>query len=157
MLDQTTIDVGNKEEVFCCKGGQNKGTTLVLAVEELENNTLKRNMSQFGEPGSGSDNENNMSGMMIVQSKKDEVSVLSAPTQSTFVSFDNSVFNSLGKGVQSVSKLQSKGVHRIFGLVVRDKFMPDCKFCNDKICEQIVTKCIARNEMVQTPGEWFPN
>ena len=46
----------------------------------------------------------------------------------------------------------TKGMFQIFGPVVRDEFMPDCKFCNDKICEQIVTKCIVQNEMVQTPG-----
>ena len=36
--------------------------------------------------------------VMIEQSKKDEVSVLTAPTQAMFVSFDDSVFNRLGKG-----------------------------------------------------------
>ena len=77
---------------------------------------------------------------------------MSVPTQSTFVSFDSSVFNSLGKGVQSAWKLQSKGMLQIFGLVVSDKFMPDCKFRDDKICEQIVTKCITQNETVQMPG-----
>ena len=62
LLDQTTTNVGNKEEMFPCKGSQqNKGTTLLLAGEELENNTLKRNMNHFGEPGLGSDGgENNM-------------------------------------------------------------------------------------------------
>ena len=35
--------------------------------------------------------------VMIEQSKKDEVSVLTAPTQAMFVSFDDSVFKSLGK------------------------------------------------------------
>ena len=92
-----------------------------------------------------------MNGVMFEQTKN-EVSVLSAPTQSTFVPFDNTVFKSLRKGVQLAWTLQSKGMHRIFGLVVRDKFMPDCKFCNDKICEQIVKKCIAGNGTVQTPG-----
>ena len=98
LLDQTTNNVGNKEEVFCCKGGQNKETMLVMAGEESKNDTLKVNMNQSGKPGSGSHDENDMNGMMIAQSKKDEVSVLSAPAQSTFMSFDKSVFNSFGKG-----------------------------------------------------------
>ena len=85
--------------------------------------------------------------MTIAQSKKDEVSVECTHTINV-LSFDNSVLNSLGKGVQSASK----GMPRIFGPIVRDKFMLDCKFHNDKICEQNVTKCISQNETVQTPG-----
>ena len=30
--------------------------------------------------------------------------------------------------------------------------MKDCKFCNEKMCRHIVTKCMARNETVLTPG-----
>ena len=50
LLDQKTNNVGNKEEeVLPCKGGQDKGTRLVLVGEELADNTLERSMSHFGE------------------------------------------------------------------------------------------------------------
>ena len=52
---------------------------LFLAGEELENNTLKMSMSQSGKPGSRSCDEIDMNGVMITQSERDEVSVLSVP------------------------------------------------------------------------------
>ena len=45
LLNQSTTNVGNKEEMFPCKSCQNKGTTAVSVSEESENDTLRRNMN----------------------------------------------------------------------------------------------------------------
>ena len=37
-------------------------------------------------------------------------------------------------------------------MVCEEKFMKDHKFCNKKMCRQVVTKCLARNAIVLTPG-----
>ena len=122
-----------------------------FADDESENDALEeRNHSDSD--WHDSQHENHMDGMTITHEKKDEVSVLSATTRSTRVSLDDSVLNGLSPVVASAWKQQTKGMLRIFGPTVRDDFMPDYKFCNEKICEQIVTKCMARNEIVQTPG-----
>ena len=84
--------------------------------------------------------------------KKDEVSLLSGPSRTTFVSLENSVFNELSPEVKSSWKEQTKVMSTVFGWCVRDEFMKDCKFCNEKTCKQVVTKCTASNVVVQTPG-----
>ena len=65
---------------------------------------------------------------------------------------EDSVFNNLDDVVKSLWKQQTKGMARILGPCVRDEFVKDYKFCNEKICRHIVTKCMARNEIVLTPG-----
>ena len=106
------------------KLGREKEVSHNFADDESENDALEeRNHSDSD--WHNSQHENHMDGMTITHEKKDEVSVLSAPTQSTFLSFDNSVFNRLGKRVQSGWKLQLKGMLQIFGPVVRNKFMSD--------------------------------
>ena len=68
------------------------------------------------------------------------------------MSLEDSVFNKLNHVVKSSWKQQTKGMNRFFRPCVRDEFMKDYKFCNEKICRQIVTKCMARNEIVLMPG-----
>ena len=151
-LEKATTEVGNKEDASRCQGDRNVRTTIVTASAESENENLISEVNHFDNLESGSDGENNMNGMTIAQSKKDEVSMLSMATRTTLMSLDNSVFDRLGREVRSAWKMQSKSMMRIFQPVVRDKFMPNYKFCNKKICRQIVMKCMARNEIVQTPG-----
>ena len=93
-----------------------------------------------------------MKHMTITHEKRDEVSLLSGPSRSTIVSLEGSVLNELSPGVKSSWKDQTKVMARVFGWSVRDEFMKDYKFCNEKICRQVVTKCLARNAIVLTPG-----
>ena len=139
-VDHQTTELGREKEV-----------SRNFVDDELENDALDE-MNESEKVWQDSQYENDIDGMTITHPKKDEVSVLSAPTKSTGRSLDDSVLNSLGPLVASAWKQQTKGMLRIFGPVVRDEFMPNYKFCNEKICEQIVTKCMARNEIVQTPG-----
>ena len=112
-----------------------------------QTNQLRKGMGDVGW-----DNQYSVERMTIAHDKKDEVSLLSAPSQSTKVSVDDSVFKKLNPVVKSAWKDQTKGMTRILGPCVRDEFMKDYKFCNEKICRHIVTKCMARNEIVLTPG-----
>ena len=77
--------------------------------------------------------------MMIAQSKKDEVKCAHT--------IDVCFFGQQRAGVQQFRQggpvcmeaaVEGNAPNLWFGW--RDKFMPDCKFCNDKICEQIVAK-----------------
>ena len=88
----------------------------------------------------GWDNQNSVKRMTIAHDKKDEVSLLSAPSQSTKVLVDDSVFKKLNMVVKSAWKDQTAGMTRILGPCVREEFMKDHEFCNKKTCRHIVTK-----------------
>ena len=121
--------------------------------ESVDDATKQR--EQLGNDTCDAHSDNLIENMTITHEKKDEVSLLSAPpapSRSTLVSLENSVFNELSHGVKLSWKKQRKGMDRIFGPCVRDEFMKDYKFCNEKICRHIVTKCMAWNEIVLTPG-----
>ena len=90
--------------------------------------------------------------MTITREEKDEVSSLSGPSRSAFVSLGDSVFSKLNHVVKLSWKQQTKGMNKILGLHMRDEVTKDCKSCNEKTCRHIVTKCMARNEIVLTPG-----
>ena len=133
---------------FKCGDNEN---TLSLADDKSVNDALEKR-NQLEEDTCDVHHDNHIEHMTITQEKKDEVSLLSGHSRSTLVSLENSVFKELSHGVKASWKQQTKGMNRIFGPCVRDEFMKDCKFCNDKICRHIVTKCMARNEIVLTPG-----
>ena len=125
--------------------------TASLVNDESENDALKQT-KQLGKNKHDAHRDNHTKQMTISHEKKDEVSLLSGPSQSTVVSLENSVFDQLSRGVKSSWKEQMKVMTRVFGWCVRDEFMKDYKFCNEKICRQVVTKCLASNAIVQTPG-----
>ena len=135
---------------FECGDDEN---TLSLADDESVDDALKQR-KQLGKDTCDVHRDNDIEHMTITLEKKNEVSLLSAPapSRSTLVSLENSVFNELSHGVKLSWKKQRKGMDRIFGPCVRDEFMKDYKFCNEKICRHIVTKCMARNEIVLTLG-----
>ena len=133
---------------FVCSDDAN---TASLVNDESENDALKQTR-QLGKNNCDGHRDNHIKLMTISHEKKDEVSLLSGPSQSTVVSLENSVFDQLSRGVKSSWKEQMKVMTRVFGWCVRDEFMKDYKFCNEKICRHIVTKCMARNEIVLTPG-----
>ena len=122
-----------------------------LADDESVNDALMQG-KQLGEDMCDARHDNDIKHMTITHEKKDEVSLLSGQTRSTFVSLENSVFDDMSNVVKSSWKEQKKAMSKIFGPCVRDEFVKDYKFCNEKICRHIVTKCLARNEIVQTPG-----
>jgi len=125
--------------------------TLIETDDGSVNDTLKQtNMFGKNECNVGGDNVIKL--MTIMHEKKDEVSLLSGPSRSTLVSVEDSVFNKLDHVVKLLWKQQTKGMNRILGPCVRNEFMKDCKFCNEKTCRHIVTKRMAQNEIVQTPG-----
>ena len=142
-----------KEKMGCSSEFSDDEKTLTLTCDESvsdareQTNQLRKGMSDVGW-----DNQNSVDRMTIAHDKKDEVSLLSAPSQSTKVLVEDSVFKKLNPVVKSAWKDQTKGMTRILGPCVRDEFMKDCKFCNEKTCRHIVTKCMARNETVLTPG-----
>ena len=129
----------------------NDGDTDSLVDDESVNDNLKQ-MKQLRKNKCRVHHGHDIEHMTISQEKKDEVSLLSGPSRSTIVSLEGSVLNELSPGVKSSWKDQTKVMARVFGWSVRDEFMKDYKFCNEKICRQVVTKCLARNAIVLTPG-----
>ena len=130
--------------------GDNDNTP-TLADDELVNDALKQ-MNQLGKNKCDVSGDNHIELITIRHEKKDEVSLLSGPSWSVVVSVEDSVFDKLNHVVKLSWKQQTKGMNRIFRLCVRDKFMKDHKFCNEKMRRHVVTKFVAQDKMVLTPG-----
>ena len=113
--------------------------TPTLAIDESVNDTTLKQTNVLGKNKCNVCGDNQIKLMTIRHEKKDEVSLLSGPSRSTLVSVEDSVFNKLDHVVKLLWKQQTKGMNRILGLCVRDEFMKDCKFCNEKTCRHIVT------------------
>jgi len=150
-----TTDIVGKEKTCFDSECSDDDHTPPLAIDESLNDTILKQTNLFGKNECNVRGDNLMEVMTIGHEKKDEVSLLSVsggPSRSTHVSVEDSVFNNLDDVVKSSWKQQTKGMARILGPCVRDEFVKDYKFCNEKICRHIVTKCMARNEIVLTPG-----
>ena len=81
--------------------------TPTLAYDELVNGALEQT-NQLEKDKCDVGCGNHIKRMTITHEKKDEVSLLSAPSQSTFLSLEDSVFNKLNHVVKSTWKQQKK-------------------------------------------------
>ena len=112
-------------------------------------------MNQFGKDEDECDvhDDNHIEQMTITLEVKDEVSLLSGTSRSALMLFEDSVLNKWSHMVKLSWKQQTKGMNRIFGPCVRDKFMKDLKSCNEEICRHIITTSVARNEALLIPSQ----
>ena len=102
-----------------------------MTCNELVNDALEQ-MNQLGKEECGVHADNCIGLMTFREEKKDKVRLLSAPSLPTIVLVEDSVFSKLNHAVKLSWKQQTKGMNRILGPCVRDKFMKDCKFCDEK-------------------------
>ena len=147
------IPVVRKEKAGCNLECGDDDNTPSLADDELVNEALKQ-MHQLGkEDKCDVCCDNHIEQMTITHEKKDEVCLMSGPSWSVFVSLEDSAFDKLNHMVKLSWKQQTKGMNRIFGPCVRDKFMKDLKSCNEEICRHIITTSVARNEALLIPSQ----
>ena len=117
--------VGKEKTGSNLECGDNDNTPSLMVDDELVNDTLKQT-NQLGNNKCHVRCDNHIEWMTITHEKKDQVSFSSGPSWPAFVLLEDNVFDKLNHMVKLSWKQQTRGVNRILGPCVRDKFTKDC-------------------------------